>query len=132
MPFIIHIKQFDKKYFDLIPSFGHKVYDKWQKEKEGYIWLNYKWKHLEDQFEGIDVGLFPSSASKSVTVNSFNARRALERIGQSDPGKMYQVMALSSIKQTAIPMHGLHADTTTISFYGNIARKSRRLPGMLF
>lgn len=88
--------------------------------------------HLEDQFEGIDVGLFPSSASKSVTVNSFNARRALERIGQSDPGKMYQVMALSSIKQTAIPMHRLHADTTTISFYGNIARKSRRLPGMLF
>ena len=84
--------------------------------------------HLEDQFEGIDVGLFPSSASKSVTVNSFNARR----IGQSDPGKMYQVMTLSSIKQTAIPMHRLHADTTTISFYGNIARKSRRLPGMLF
>lgn len=31
-----------KKYFDLIPFFGHKVYDKWQKGKEGYIWLNYK------------------------------------------------------------------------------------------
>ena len=27
-------------------------------------------------------------------------------------------MALSAIKQAAIPTHRLHADTTTISFYG--------------
>lgn len=74
--------------------------------------------HLEDRFDGIDVGFFLSSASKSATVNSFNAGRALERIGGSDPEKMYQVMALSAIKQAAIPTHRLHADTTTISFYG--------------
>ena len=74
--------------------------------------------HLEARFEGIDVDFFLSSASKSATVNSFNAGRALERIGESDPEKMYQVMALSAIKQAAIPTHRLHADTTTISFYG--------------
>ena len=74
--------------------------------------------HLEDRFEGIDVGFFLSSASKSTTVNSFNAGRALERIGQSDFEKMYQVMALSAIKQAGIPTERLHADTTTISFYG--------------
>ena len=74
--------------------------------------------HLEDRFEGIDVGFFLCSASKSATVNSFNAGRALERIGQSDPEKMYQVMALSAIKQAGIPTHRLHADTTTVSFYG--------------
>ena len=38
--------------------------------------------HLEYRFEGIDVVFFLSSASKSTTVNSFNAGRALERIGQ--------------------------------------------------
>ena len=74
--------------------------------------------HLEDRFEGIDVSFFLSNASKSATVNSFNAGRALERIGQSDPGRMYQVMALSAIKQAEIPTERLHADTTTISFYG--------------
>ncbi|MDE7415721.1 MAG: hypothetical protein K2N44_05290 [Lachnospiraceae bacterium] len=74
--------------------------------------------HLEDRFEGIDVGFFLSSASKSAAVNSFNAGRALERIGQSDFEKMYQVMALSAIKQAGIPTERLHADTATISFYG--------------
>jgi len=74
--------------------------------------------HLEDRFEGIDVRFFLSSASKSETVNSFNAGRALERIGQSDPEKMYQVMALSAIKQAGIPTERLHADTTTVFFYG--------------
>ncbi len=74
--------------------------------------------HLEERFEGIDVSFFLSSASKSATVNSFNAGRALERIGQSDPEKLYQVMALSAIKQAGIPTERLHADTTTISFYG--------------
>lgn len=38
--------------------------------------------HLEYRFEGIDVVFFLSSASKSTTVNYFNAGRALERIGQ--------------------------------------------------
>lgn len=74
--------------------------------------------HLEDRFEGIDISFFLGSASKSTTVNSFNAGRALERIGQSDPEKMYQVMALSAIKQAGIPTERLHADTTTVSFYG--------------
>ncbi len=74
--------------------------------------------HLEDRLEEIDVGFFLSSASKSATVNFFHAGRALERIGQADSGKMYQVMALSAIKQAGIPTNRLHADTTTISFYG--------------
>lgn len=74
--------------------------------------------HLEYRFEGIDVSFFLGSASKSATVNSFNAGRALERVGQSDPEKMYQVMAFSAIKQAGIPTERLHADTTTISFYG--------------
>ncbi|MDE7200723.1 MAG: DUF4277 domain-containing protein, partial [Lachnospiraceae bacterium] len=74
--------------------------------------------HLEDRFEGIDVSFFLSSASKSATVNSFNTGRALERMRQSDPEKMYQVMALSAIKQAGNPTERLHADTTTISFYG--------------
>ncbi len=74
--------------------------------------------HLEDRFEGIDVSFFLGSASKSAAVNSFNAGRALERIGESDPEKMYQVMALSAVKQAGIPTQRLHADTTTVSFYG--------------
>ncbi|MDE7204692.1 MAG: DUF4277 domain-containing protein [Lachnospiraceae bacterium] len=74
--------------------------------------------HLEDRFEGIDVSFFLSSASKSETVNSFNAERAMERIGQSDSEKMYQVMTLSAIKQAGIPTERPHADTATISFNG--------------
>lgn len=75
--------------------------------------------HLVDRFEGIDIGFFLSSASKSANINSFNAGRALERIGESDPEKMYETLALSAIKQAGIPMERLHADTTTISFYGD-------------
>lgn len=73
--------------------------------------------HVEDRFEGIDVSFFLSSTSKSATVNSFNLGRALKRIGESDPEKMYQVMALSTIKQAGIPTQRLHADTTIVSFY---------------
>lgn len=75
--------------------------------------------HLEDRFEGIDVGFFLSNASKSTNINSFNAGRALERIGESKPEKMYETLALSAIKQAGIPTERLHADTTTISFYGD-------------
>ena len=75
--------------------------------------------HLEDRFEGIDTSFFLSSVSKTASVNSFNAGRALERIGQADPEKLYETLALSVIKQAGIPTERLHADTTTISFYGD-------------
>ena len=74
--------------------------------------------HLADRFEGIDLDFFISSRSKSCGVNSFNAGRALERLGRSDYGKIYETLALSAIKQANIPTERLHADTTTISFYG--------------
>lgn len=74
--------------------------------------------HLADRFEGIDLDFFISAQSKSCGVNSFNAGRALERIGHSDYGKIYETLALSAIKQADIPTQRLHADTTTISFYG--------------
>ncbi len=74
--------------------------------------------HLADRFEGIDMEYFISPKSKSSDVNSFNAGRALERIGNSDYGKMYETLALSAIRQSNIPVQRLHSDTTTISFYG--------------
>ena len=74
--------------------------------------------HLADRFEGIDLDFFISSQSKSSGVNSFNAGRALERIGRSDYGGIYETLALSAIKRANIPTERLHADTTTISFYG--------------
>lgn len=74
--------------------------------------------HLEDRFEGIDLDFFISKHSKSTYVNSFNAGRALERIGCSDYETIYETLALSAIHQANIPTARLHADTTTISFYG--------------
>lgn len=74
--------------------------------------------HLADRFEGIDVGFFLSASSKSGSVNSFNAGRALERIGQADSDQIYEILALSAIRQAGIPTQRLHADTTTVSFYG--------------
>lgn len=74
--------------------------------------------HLEDRFEGIDLDFFISCQSKSSYVNSFNAGRALERIGNSNYGMIYETLALSAIRQANIPTERLHADTTTISFYG--------------
>lgn len=74
--------------------------------------------HLEDRFEGIDLDFFVSSQSKSSYVNSFNAGRALERIGSIDYGRIYESLALCAIQMADIPTQRLHADTTTISFYG--------------
>lgn len=74
--------------------------------------------HLEDRFEGIDLDFFLSTASKSASINSFKAGRALERIGQANPEKLYETLALSAVKQAGIPTERLHADTTTLSFYG--------------
>lgn len=53
--------------------------------------------HLSDRFEGIDVEYFISPDSKSSFVNSFNAGRALERIGEKNYEGLYETMALSAI-----------------------------------
>lgn len=74
--------------------------------------------HLEDRFEGIDVEFFLSPDSQVASISSFKAGRALERIGQANPERMYETLALSAVKQAGIPTERLHADTTTISFYG--------------
>lgn len=74
--------------------------------------------HLERRFDGIDLSFFLSKDSKSSDVNSFNAGRALDRIGEIDYNGLYETMALSAIQLNRIPTERLHADTTTISFYG--------------
>ncbi len=74
--------------------------------------------HLEYRFEGIDLEFFLSTASRSASINSFKAGRALERIGKANPEKMYETLALSAVAQAGIPTERLHVDTTTISFYG--------------
>ena len=48
-------------------------------------------------------------------------------MGQLDPEKMYQVIALSAIKQVGIPTERLHADTTTIPFYGEYDTEKLKL-----
>ena len=74
--------------------------------------------HLEDHFKGIDLEFFLGTASRSASINSFKAGRALERIGKANPEEMYETLALSVAAQAGIPTERLHADTTTISFYG--------------
>ncbi len=85
---------------------------------------------MEYLFEGIDIGLFLSIASKLANVNSFNAGRALERIREAKPEKMYETLAPSAIKQAGTPTERLHADTTTISFYDDYDVKGLKLKEM--
>lgn len=83
--------------------------------------------HLADRFEGIDVDFFLSASSKPGSVNSFNARRALERIGEANTNQIYKILALSASRQAGIPTQRLHADTTTFSFYGEYDIDTSRL-----
>lgn len=75
--------------------------------------------HLEDLLEEIDTSFFMEEEGREAgAVNSFNVGRALERIGESNYDSLYENIAMEAMREYKIPSKQLHADTTTISFYG--------------
>jgi len=73
---------------------------------------------LADRFEQIDLRFLIGEEAAENNFNSFNAGRALERIGKSNCNRIYETLALSAIQMNQIPLERYHSDTTTISFYG--------------
>ncbi|MDI9470301.1 MAG: hypothetical protein QM296_08850 [Bacillota bacterium] len=51
-------------------------------------------------------------------MNEYNVGEALERIGKTDPERLYSLVAMSAMALYKVFPKHLHADTTTLSFYG--------------
>jgi transposase len=74
---------------------------------------------LSDRLAGLDLGYLLGYEAETSGVNSFNVGRALQRLGESDYcDQIYETLALTIVKDNNIPLGNMHADTTTISFYG--------------
>lgn len=73
---------------------------------------------IQDRFEHIDLEYFIGYEALESNINSFNIGRTLERIGKAGCDGIYEKLALSAVQINKIPVTRLHADTTTISFYG--------------
>lgn len=59
---------------------------------------------------------------KGVTADSLNddaLGRALDKLGNTTPDKVYLALALSAMKVHNLKINSMHADTTSISLYGN-------------
>jgi transposase len=74
--------------------------------------------HLQERLSSMDLSYLLSCKSDEPNVNAFNVGRALDRIGKSDYSRSYETMALTALHKYNIPTERIHADTTTISFYG--------------
>lgn len=51
-------------------------------------------------------------------VNEYNLGEALERIGTTEPEMLYSMVTMAAMAHYEIPSERLHADTTSLSFYG--------------
>ena len=63
---------------------------------------------LAERLEGCDLEYMLGESAADGSVNSFNAGRALERIGQADPDAVYTSLALSAVVKYSIPITRSH------------------------
>ena len=83
--------------------------------------------HLQERLYPMDLGYLLGEEAEFSDINSFNAGRALERIGESDFNRVYESLALTAIQNYNIPVTRTHSDTTTVSFYGEYDVKNIKL-----
>lgn len=75
--------------------------------------------HVSERLRGFDIEyLLDKNDIEPDELSAFSIGRALERLGNADPDRIYEAMALEAVLQNKIPINRLHSDTTTVSFYG--------------
>ena len=74
--------------------------------------------HLQERLSAIDLSYLLGCEPDEHSVNAFNVGRTLDRIGDSDYSRSYETMTLTALQKYNIPTERIHADTTTVSFYG--------------
>ena len=74
--------------------------------------------HMSKRFVGLDTEYLFGEGIGEEAINEYNLGQMLDRLSEQDCNALYRSIALSisTIYQTAV--NRLHADTTTISFYG--------------
>ena len=74
--------------------------------------------HMSKRFAGLDTEYLFGEGIGEEAINEYNLGQMLDRLSEQDCNALYRSIALSisTVYQTAV--NRLHADTTTISFYG--------------
>jgi transposase len=83
--------------------------------------------HLQERLRPYDISYLIGDEAEEHDVNSFNAGRALERIGEADYNGIYEGLAMAALQQYEIPIGNAHSDTSTISFYGEYDAENLKL-----
>lgn len=73
---------------------------------------------ISSRFKGVDAAYLFGEGVKATQINEFNVGRMLDRLSEIDCGGFYQTVALNVMTLYQTGVKRLHADTTTISFYG--------------
>lgn len=74
---------------------------------------------IDKNFEGCDCEYLFGEKVTSKNINQYNIGEALERFNDIDMEDFYEKVATDCIKHNNIPNKSQHADTTTVSFFGD-------------
>lgn len=73
---------------------------------------------VKNKFEGMDTEVLFGEGVKPEDLNSYALGRALDRLYELGPETVYRMITISALTIYQIAFRRIHADTTTISFYG--------------
>lgn len=73
---------------------------------------------VKNKFEGMDTEVLFGEGVKPEDLNSYALGRALDRLYQLGPETVYRMITISALTIYQIAFPRIHADTKTISFYG--------------
>ncbi len=73
---------------------------------------------LGDRLKDVDLSYCYEGAVMAEDINQYNMGEMLERLGGAQPEKLYEKVALTALTQYHIAVERLHADTTSLSFWG--------------
>ena len=74
--------------------------------------------HVSARFTGLDTEYLFGDGVNSNDINEYNLGQMLDRLSEQDCNELYRTLALTVVTLYRIIVNRLHADTTTISFYG--------------
>lgn len=73
---------------------------------------------LGDRLKDVDLSYLYDGAITAEDINQYNMGEMLERLGAVHPEKIYEKIALTALTTYHIEVERLHADTTSLSFWG--------------
>lgn len=74
--------------------------------------------HVSSRFTGLDTEYLFGDGISSEDINEYNIGQMLDRLSEQNCNELYRSLALTVVTLYQIVVSRLHADTTTVSFYG--------------